>query len=52
MLAVLAGAATLALIIAFTNLAGLLMVRSIDRRRELAVRSALGATRFEVTRHC
>jgi predicted permease len=50
MLTVLGGAAALALLIAFTNLAGLLMVRSIDRRRELAVRSALGARRSEIAK--
>jgi predicted permease len=49
-LGLLAGAAALAMLIAFTNLAGLLVVRSIDRGRELAVRSALGATRIEITR--
>src|SRR5262249_13923008 len=43
-------AAALALVIAFTNLAGLLIVRSIDRRRELAVRSALGARQWEITK--
>jgi putative ABC transport system permease protein len=49
-LALLAGAAVLAILIAFTNLAGLLIVRSIDRGRELAVRSALGAQRLEIAR--
>ena len=49
-LGLLAGAAALALVIAFTNLAGLLVVRSITRWRELAVRSALGARRSEIAR--
>ena len=49
-LGLLAGAAALAVLIAFINLAGLLIVRSIDRRRELAVRSALGARRSEIAR--
>jgi len=49
-LGLLAAAAALAMLIAFTNLAGLLIVRSIDRRRELAVRSALGARRSEIAR--
>ena len=44
----LASAAAVALLVAFTNLAGLLIVRSIDRRRELAVRSALGARGREI----
>jgi putative ABC transport system permease protein len=49
-LGLLAGAAALALSIAFANLAGLLLVTSIDRRRELAVRTALGASRSEIAR--
>src|SRR5262245_61533852 len=49
-LSLLAGAAALAMIIAFTNLAGLLIVRAIDRRRELAVRSALGARGSDIIR--
>ena len=48
--AFLGAAAALTMLIAFANLAGLLMVRSIDRRRELAVRCALGARGSEVVR--
>ena len=47
-LLLLAAAAALAVLVAFTNLGGLLVVRSIDRRRELAVRSALGARPSEI----
>jgi predicted permease len=49
-LGLLAAAAALAILIAFTNVAGLLIVRSIDRGRELAVRSALGAGNTEIAR--
>ena len=49
-LGLLAGAAALAILIAFTNVAGLLIVRSIDRGRELAVRTALGAGGTEIAR--
>ena len=50
-LVLLAASAALAMLIAFTNLAGLLIVRSIDRTHELAVRTALGARRFAIARH-
>jgi putative ABC transport system permease protein len=49
-LGLLAAAAAIAAIIAFTNLAGLLIVRAVDRRRELAVRAALGARRWTIAR--
>jgi putative ABC transport system permease protein len=49
-LGLLAGGAGLAMLIAFANFAGLLVVRSIDRRRELAIRNALGASRSEIAR--
>lgn len=49
-LTLLAGAAGLATVIAFANLAGLLLVRSTARRRELAVRTALRARPRKIVR--